>query len=118
MAERAGLHISAALSRDTYTIRLIGELDLSTNARLANTLRSALAADRVAHIVIDADELRFIDSIAIGILARAAIDARDRRIDLRLENPHGLVDTVLRITGIAPLIGMPEQPDDPAPTGT
>ena len=86
----------------TALLRLSGELDINTR----DDLREALvAAVGTGDVVIDLDEVTFIDSEALGALIEGYNAARANGTGFRLINAHGLVDRVLSVSGVLDIFG-------------
>ena len=61
------LHITTVANRDTWVMRLAGELDLSSAEQLDTAIAEA-CADGARRLVIDMDELQFMDSTGLRSL--------------------------------------------------
>ena len=95
--------------RSCLVIRLRGELDLSCAELLRERLEEARPADDV---VVDVSGVPFIDSVALGILAGAAIRHRDHGGHVVLCGARPFVAKVLAVTrlgGILPVVSTVEQ---------
>ena len=87
---------------EIHTLALHGELDLATAAKVDDELRRIEATD-AAVILVDLDDLDFIDSTGIRVLITAAArSGRDSRLVLQCANPRVL--RVLDMAGVAPLL--------------
>ena len=89
--------------RQSGVVRLAasGELDFAAREDLDAALRDAVAhASSGWEICVDLDKVTYIDSTAIGVLARAAAAARKSGAAMYVINSHGLVREVLTITGV------------------
>lgn len=84
---------------DTHTIRLGGELDLDNVDRLDQALIEAEAGD-AARIVLDVDELLFIDSTGLRVILRATRRAETTGNRLRLTRGKGYVADMFRLTAL------------------
>jgi anti-anti-sigma factor len=96
---QTGLRIDVAREEDTCTIRLGGELDLSNSAQLDAALLEAEASD-ASRIVLDVDELRFIDSTGLRVILRATRRAERTRGRLRVTRGKGYVADMFRLTAL------------------
>ena len=95
--------------RTCLVIALCGELDLSHAELLRGRLEEAQPADDV---IVDVSGVPFIDSVALGILARAAIRHRDHGGHVVLSGARPFVGKLLAITrlgGILPDVSTVEQ---------
>jgi anti-anti-sigma factor len=81
--------ISTAREDDTYAIRIEGELDLSECPRLEHALREA-EASHAAQILLDLEELTFIDAAGLSTLVtawhRSAADGNRLRVTRGKDN--------------------------------
>jgi anti-sigma B factor antagonist len=103
IAEETPFAVALELERDRITVRLTGELDLSTRPELTLALDEAVSAGPRA-IVVDLRGLSFIDSTGIVALL-AAVDA-GRRNDCAVSflRTDGTVERTLRIAGVQALM--------------
>jgi anti-sigma B factor antagonist len=81
----------------TTTVRVIGELDMSTSPELRSCL-FALANGGQECVVLDLSELDFIDSMGIGALVGGLKQLRSRGADLVLRSPTPRVLKVIELT--------------------
>lgn len=91
-------------------VSLIGELDLGAADGLWNELEPLLADARL--IVLDGNELEFLDSSGVRILARAAHLARQTGATLRLVTLNAAVLRTLELTGAEQLVELFPTVDD------
>lgn len=76
---------------DTPTVRVVGQVDLSTRDRLAEVLDDAI---RSGHdLVVDCTQVQFIDASGITVLLSAARAVGDGH--LRLVGVHGLLARII-----------------------
>jgi anti-anti-sigma factor len=94
-----GLRIDAAREKDTWTIRLSGELDLGNSEQLDAALLEAEASD-ATRILLDVDELRFIDSTGLRVILRATRRAERTGDRLRVTRGKGYVADTFRLTAL------------------
>jgi anti-sigma B factor antagonist len=92
--------IQTEVSDDRAVIALRGEMDVYSAARLRDTLNQVLTQGHV-DIVLDLEALDFMDSTALGVMARASRRARDAGGELCLRSPQRSLQRVLEITGMA-----------------
>jgi anti-sigma B factor antagonist len=88
-------------------VRVRGAVDMATHAELGTALDAALAADALRELVVDLEDVTFLDSSGVRVLleARIAAAAHDARLVVR--NPQPIVERVLQITSVAELLGLP-----------
>ena len=95
-----GLLISSeAAYPGVATLRLNGEIDLTTAEQLGEAIIHEIKRDDVAAVLLDLDHVTFLDSTGIAALVkgRRAADQHGKRI--AVTNAHGLVRRVLDATG-------------------
>ena len=90
--------IKASSEKDQTTIAVSGELDLVSSDRLSGAIRAAENGTR--WIVLDFEELSFMDSTGLDVLLEARKRASLNGDRLRfVPSRHGQVKSLLSITG-------------------
>jgi len=84
---------------DAAWVRVVGELDIATAPRLAQTLRSAELCAR--RLVLDLRELAFIDCCGVQVIVNASVRARQGGGRLVIVRGPSPVDRVFVLTGTA-----------------
>jgi anti-anti-sigma factor len=82
------------------TLSLAGELDLASATALGDAITEAVKSAGVDAILIDLQELTFLDSTGIGVLVAGWRMATESGKQLRIDNAHGMARRVLTITGV------------------
>ena len=101
---------------DRSVVRAWGEIDLAVR-RGANEMCQAVA-ERGLPLVIDAQDVTFIDSTGMSILVRLARDAEAHGYPVSLQNAPWMLRELLNITGVDQLLPMIDPPagrDRPGP---
>jgi anti-anti-sigma factor len=101
------LEIETTAYGSLWRVRLVGEIDMSVTAQLADALRASISQPDVVEVDVDLHELRFLDATGIRALLSAADLATVNGITLHVSGCSGLVETVLRVTGVADRLGIP-----------
>jgi len=102
IAGLGGLSMVSEREGDIHVLRLDGELELATVPRVERELRH-IEATNAAVILVDLEDVTFIDSTGIRLLITAAARCRsDGR--LVIDRPSAAVARVLRIAGVAKLL--------------
>ncbi|MBL6278065.1 STAS domain-containing protein [Micromonospora fiedleri] len=100
-------------------LRLAGELDMSSAPEL-NEAIDRLAAAGQRRLLIDLTELTFCDSTGIAVFVRGDNRAAEQGGWLRITGATGRVERVLKVTGLADVLGYGSAdpgPDDRAGMG-
>jgi anti-sigma B factor antagonist len=91
--------ISAAKKGDAFVIRVGGELDLFECPRLESALREA-EASHVTRILLDLEELTFIDAAGLSALVSACHRSVSDGNRLRVTRGRGNVAGMLHLTAL------------------
>ncbi|HEY3438218.1 MAG TPA: STAS domain-containing protein [Actinotalea sp.] len=91
-------------------VKVWGEIDLETR-RSAGELCQAVA-DRGLPVVIDAQDVTFMDSTGMSILVRLARDGESRGYPVSLHHAPWLLRELLSITGVDQLLQVTEESDE------
>jgi anti-sigma B factor antagonist len=86
-------------NRNGYRLRLLGELDLSNAEAFAEELERAQSAGS-EEIILDIEQLKFIDSTGLGVLVKAAQWSEVNGRRLRVTQTTAEVSRVLELTGV------------------
>jgi len=97
------LHLNTSFDGATATLRAAGELDIYTSGRLA-ALTDQLCAREVEEIVVDGNQLSFVDSAGLRALVLAHDRASVQGIDLRVGAASDALGKVLSMTGLDTLL--------------
>jgi anti-sigma B factor antagonist len=87
---------------DAAWVRVVGELDIATAPRLAQTLRSAELCAR--RLVLDLRDVVFMDCCGVQVIVNASIRARQAGGRLVVVRGPSSVDRVFGLTGTAPIL--------------
>lgn len=93
------LRVATAQFADAHVVSVNGDLDLHTAPRLEGELEG-LRADGARKVIVDLIDVPFIDSTALGVLVRAAKQARASGAKLILVSNDPRTLRVLEITGL------------------
>lgn len=91
--------LSAAHQPDAYVIRVQGELDLGGCPELDLALKSA-EHSRADRIIVDLEELTFIDASGVGVLVDASRRSASNGSRLELTRGKGHPATMLRLMAL------------------
>ena len=93
------LSIDAEHQSDAYVVRIVGELDLSGCAEFDLALEAA-EQSQAGRIVIDLEELTFIDSIGLRTLLQASRRSASNGNRLQITHVEGHPAKLFRLTGL------------------
>ncbi len=110
MAEQDHFRIEIRNAPDRVVLCLHGELDLASAPLLAQEIESA-AAD-AAMIVLDLQELQFIDSTGLRIVLAANERSQERGQEFALTRGSQQVQRLLTITGVGEHLRIIASPDE------
>ena len=85
-------------------VHVAGDLDLHTAAELADRLDELDTGD----VIVDCEDLRFVDSIGVSLLVRMHHELRARGRTLSLRNVSGVPKRTLEILGLTEALGVTE----------
>jgi anti-anti-sigma factor len=91
-------------------VRVAGEVDLTVTGVLEQALLDAPKVGAAHAVVVDLDELRFLDSSGVHALVKGYLAARDAGLPYTVRNANGVVARVLEITGVADTLGLADDP--------
>ena len=80
-------------------LRVSGAIDVQSRAALLPAGRAALETDSPA-LVLDLDDVSFLDSTGIGALVELSHDAEDAQVAFALRDPSPRVIRILQMTGL------------------
>ena len=105
MIERGALRaeIRSASADGDLIVRLAGELDMEAAPTLEEEL-IALSSGSYASVVVDLEDLRFVDSTGLQCLIRAAAHARDSGDRLRFRRGGAQLEELIRLTQVGEIL--------------
>jgi anti-anti-sigma factor len=90
---------STVRDHSTVDVVLGGDLDMAAAFQLENELDRLLAGPGVCTVVLDLDEIEFVDSTGLGALLSIKDRATQLRIRLRVAHASASVQRILELTG-------------------
>jgi anti-anti-sigma factor len=97
------LRVAVSRDRAALVLRLDGEADLASAARLGQALVAA-TTDVCERVVLDATDLRFIDAYCLGVIKNAECLLREQHRDLVLRSPSPMLRRLLAICEMEALL--------------
>ncbi|GAA4723793.1 STAS domain-containing protein [Phytohabitans rumicis] len=92
-------------SHGLAVVHLHGDVDIQNERSVVAAVAAALDGP-VREVVVDLTNVPFLDSSGVRALLRGRQAAETYGATLRVRNPRRIVDQILRITGVAPLLGL------------
>jgi anti-anti-sigma factor len=97
--------VSTTEEGSSVVVTVAGEVDMDNHRELGKAL--ARAVDRTAgDVVVDLGLVSFLDSTGVRTLLRGWQEAGSCGITLALRNPQPAIVRVLRVTGVAEMLGL------------
>ncbi len=100
-------YASTTMGHRAATVRVAGELDMTTAPELDQVLDRAGAGGRT--VLLDLDETTFVDSAGIRVLLASAQRLTDQGGGVRLIAASPAADRILRLTGVLEAFKEPDQ---------
>ena len=91
--------VTVSLQADRAIVEVRGELDVATGPTLCDAI-SALTRDGLAGVVIDLDEVTFIDSRGLNAMLESHRQVTEHDMTLRVVNLQPAVERLFRISGV------------------
>ena len=98
-----GCRLHSSTSDDHILVEVRGELDASNSSGVRSVLIGMLA--RTAHVVVDLQRLRFVDSSGLGALLQVAKTARRSSVRFEVVRPSAEAQRLIALTGMGELLG-------------
>lgn len=95
---------------DAVTVVLAGELDHYTASQIRAQLDDILQDVTITHMVLDLENLTFMDSSGIGVLLGRLRILQARGGTLSVKNMQPPIGKLFRLTGMHRVIGMADAP--------
>lgn len=90
----------ARVGDGTARLSVSGEVDMATAGQLSTALADALGEPRMTRLVVDLDQVTFLDSTGVAALLAARRQADGSGIGFVVANCRDMVRRVLEITGV------------------
>lgn len=107
--------IDSASTGSGTTMKLAGELDSAVCDELIERFE-AVVADGAREVVLDLDDVAFMDSAGLRAIVLIERAAREREIGLTIRSPAGPVTDLLQVTGIGEHVPLAPQVEGPPPS--
>ena len=91
------MHARVQASAGIASIRLVGDFIFSAQQEFNSSYAQPLAADEIREIEIDMEEVRYLDSAALGMLLLLREKAQQSNKEVFLSNCRGRVQQILDV---------------------
>lgn len=88
-------------------IRIVGEIDLSASDDVRKWIVEAIPREPARVLEVDLSAVTFLDSTGIRALVLGQQAANREGVTMRVTNPRGRVEAVLKITGVYEMLTQP-----------
>lgn len=102
------LNISYEIKSDTLIIKPAGEVDIYTSPELKNKVLE-LIENNSANIIIDGENLEYIDSTGLGVLMSIYKKLRDRNLNFKITKLKPNIYKLFDITGLNKVFNIQER---------
>lgn len=82
-------------------LTVTGSVDLASRGRLLEAGHAALRREGCVGLVLDLEEVQFVDSTGVGAFVELATEAEDQGATFEIRNPSARVQRLLEVTGLA-----------------
>lgn len=104
---------------DQAVVTVVGEIDMVTEGHLREAVDDALRHDPTPiRLIVDLSQVDFLDSAGIRALLLSHGQAAKQGTELRVCAPKPTVATVLQVTRVNDLLGLPLPPASHRPRGS
>ena len=98
-----------AKTQDSVTVVIAGELDHFAAPQIRKRLDELLEDQTVTHLVLDLENLTFMDSSGIGVLLGRLRVLQERGGSLSVRNMRPPVEKLFRLSGLDRVIGVEDE---------
>lgn len=95
--------ITKSINGDTLVLAIAGRLDTTTSSQLSSELNTTYA-EKAYNLVFDLRQLDYISSAGVGALLMWAKRAAASGSSVEITGAAGLVEDVLRMTGLSAIV--------------
>ena len=105
IVEQPAFDVTVTRDGETVTVAVHGEVDLSTCETLEKALSEAMVTP-AARVVVDVDEVGFLDSTGVRALIAGWRQAEARQLSFEVRNASPQLLKIFRVTGVADVFGL------------
>lgn len=96
-----GLSVGVYVKKDILILRLKGELDDVSVGDLRIRITNYIESYKINHLVLNLENLTFLDSSGIGFIIGRYHQLRKRNGDITISNIHSKIERIIYISGLA-----------------
>ena len=97
------MHIASTVKANKMIIKVKGDLDLVSAQQFKQVVERSIVKGRTKNIILDLEEVGFIDSSGLGVILGRYKNLRNRGGRLSIINPQPQVTRLLELSGIGKL---------------
>ncbi len=94
------MQINARVIQDTLYLSLCGELDEHSSSYVRKALDKHLTNTLCKQVILDLNELTFMDSTGIGVMIGRYKKMRERNVPIFVSNPSVHIDKIFKMTAM------------------
>ncbi|MGN1208618.1 MAG: anti-sigma factor antagonist [Christensenellales bacterium] len=94
------MEIKTRVYKNALYVSLCGELDEHSALYTRETLDNILDKEEFKQVIVDLNELEFMDSTGIGVMIGRYKKLKNQDIPLYLTNPNKHIDKIFEMTGL------------------
>ncbi len=98
---KMGLSVGVYVKKDILILRLKGELDDVSVGDLRIRITNYIESYKINHLVLNLENLTFLDSSGIGFIIGRYHQLRKRNGDITISNIHSKIERIIYISGLA-----------------
>ncbi len=105
------LNVGVYVKRDILILRLKGELDDVSVVDLRLRISNYIDDYKINHLVLNLQDLSFLDSSGIGFIIGRYHQLRKRNGDITISNVNSRIERIIYVSGLAKICKMRESED-------
>ena len=105
------LNVGVYVKKDILILRLKGELDDVSVCDLRMRISNYIDSYKINHLVLNLQDLTFLDSSGIGFIIGRYHQLRKRNGDITISNINSKIERIIYISGIAKICKIRESED-------
>lgn len=94
------MQVTSQIFDDTLVVFLNGELDEHSATYVREVMDDIFTQSRAKHIIIDLEQLDFMDSTGIGVMIGRYKKMKSRGVPMFVRNPNKQIDKIFAMTAL------------------